>query len=591
MMVLPEAKDIQALEIDESTEVFLCTFLAIVRKYPQNRILLFAWIFCAYELDVSTRLLGNKLQCTSRNIRYILAEVRSSRRGEGKTGRPLNEPEDTPETADDEGFTLGITRFAGLWLVVPWILLSNLLPLCHWLECTSVVGSPQQFVLTLLALAMCGLMRIWALRDIDDVGFALFTGRWTPLRPCQMYTWMGRIRQGMVDLFYQATKIEEWRLVRHHPAILSNDEHVVGHQGGPEMPKGRVPKNGRNMRAHHLFMTFHLSARRFVGLCVTNTKRKLCHVAAPILGEMEHARQQVRDSAADTSPIFEILDCGSYSQDAYRDLLKMHFEERVECLARIRRTAKNVRQWDRGLTWGEYDLEPYVRGSEWDLPAEQQDRLCLAHTTTTITGVETPLPTLLIIDRDKIDDPDPKAKYVAVFASLVDLPDWIQADIYTWRQDHELAYRDSIHALGLDAKPKGYEKENPDLPLDHPVQSCRLTTHRIHFSSWVKALGYNRVRDLLDHLPEPAPSWTVLTAIRKLICRTAVLRVKGDCFWVIFDPFPDDHVLTPYCAWVNASDFIIPWLNDLKLRITVADKPAGATYSNANQVRKLLFDP
>ena len=50
MMMLPEAKDIRSLDIDESAETFLCIFLAIVRKYPQNRILLFAWIFCAYEL-------------------------------------------------------------------------------------------------------------------------------------------------------------------------------------------------------------------------------------------------------------------------------------------------------------------------------------------------------------------------------------------------------------------------------------------------------------------------------------------------------------------------------------------------------------
>ena len=58
MMILPEAKDIQTLDVDKSAKEFLCFFLAIVRKYPQNRMLLFAWIFCAYELGVSTRLLG-----------------------------------------------------------------------------------------------------------------------------------------------------------------------------------------------------------------------------------------------------------------------------------------------------------------------------------------------------------------------------------------------------------------------------------------------------------------------------------------------------------------------------------------------------
>jgi hypothetical protein len=586
MMISPEVEDLRRLDIDERTKEFLCCFLAIVRKYPHNRILLFAWIFCAYEFGVSTRLLGDRLRCTDRNIRHILTEVRSSQRGEGKTGRP---PKKQATTEESEAVTIGVTRFGGLWLLVPWLLLSNLLPYCYWLSCAGVVDTPLQLVLTLLALAMCGLGRIWALKDIDDRGFALFTGRWTPLRPSQVYTWLGHIRQGAVDLFYQATKVEEWRLVRHYPAILSNDEHVVGHQGGPDMPKGRVPKNGRNMKAHHLFMTFHLAARRFLGLRVTSTKRKLCHVAAPILSEMAHARQLAGGDGEET-PIFEILDCGSYSQDAHRELLAMHFGGQADYLARVRRTAKNVRQWDRGLAWGEYDLEPYVRGSEWELPAEQRHRLCLARTTTDITGLEVPLPTLLIIDRDKVDDPDPKVKYVAAFASVVDLPAWIQADIYTWRQDHELAYRDGIHALGLDAKPKGYEKKRPDLPLDHPDQTCRLTTHRIQLLSWIRALAYNRVRDLLDHLPEPAPSWTVLTAIRKLIRRTALLQVKGDCFWVIFDPFPGDHVLTAHCEWVNAADLAIPWLNDLKLRLTVADTAVGTMLPTA-QMRKLLFDP
>jgi hypothetical protein len=78
--------------------------------------------------------------------------------------------------------------------------------------------------------------------------------------------------------------------------------------------------------------------------------------------------------------------------------------------------------------------------------------------------------------------------------------------------------------------------------------------------------------------------------MRKLIHRTALLQVQGDCFGVIFDPFPGDHVLTAYCEWVNAADFAIPWLNNLKLRLAIAEQPLGTSLSNA-QVRKLLFDP
>lgn len=584
-IVMPSIKEVQTFPIDEKGNAFLKEFLVIVQKYPHNRMLLFAWIFCAYELGFSSEQLGQQLSCTGRNVRYILEEVRASQRGEGKTGRPPKREED--EATDGETTTIGITRYGGLWLLVPWILSSNLLPYCHWLNQAALSGVPLQFVLTWLALSVCGLMRVWALNDVNDRGFALFTGRWTPLRSSQMYTWLSSIGSGAVDLFYQGTKVEEWRLVKHYPTILSNDEHVVGHQGGPDMPKGKVPKNGRIMRAHNLFMTFHLAARRFVGLEVTTTKKKLSHVAAPHLKEMLHARKL---AGGDDTLILEILDNGSYSQDAHTKLFRLHQTGQTDHLTPIRRTAKNVAQWDRGLQWGEYDLEIYVRGCEWHRPIEEHRRLCLAKTTTHITGMEEPLPTILIIDRDKVDDPDPKAKYAVVFAYTADIPAWVQADIYPWRQDHELAFRDGIHALGLDAKPKGYQKESPDLPLDHPDQTVTFDKHRITLISWIRALAYNRVRELLDHLPEPAPSWTVLTAARKLIRRTALLQVQEDCFWVVFDPFPEDHVLIPYCAWVNAADFAIPWLNYLKLRLAIAQHPVGATLSGP-KARKLLFDP
>ena len=587
MMTLPSLAVIERLELPETEYQFLSYFAGIVSQYPHNRMLLFAWIFCAYVLGVSSTELGDLMGCTDRNIRYVVAEVGGSQVGEGKTGRPGTGTSPEQRETCQPSMTLGLTRYAGLWLLLLWILDSNLLPYCHWLSCTGVVGTPVQLVLTLLAVAACSLERIWAMNDVSDRGLALFTGRWTPLRASQLYTWLKQIEPGGVDLFYQGTKVEEWRLVNHYPAIISNDEHVVGHQGGPKMPKGKVSKNGRKRPAHHLFMPFHLLARRFVGLCVTLTKRKLCHIAGPQTQEMIQARQL---ASADDTPLFQILDRGSYSQQAHTPLMQMHTEGQLDYLAQIKRTAKNVAQWERGLQWGEYTLHPYVRGSEWHWTPEQRHRLCLAQTTTSISGVPQPVPTLLIIDLDKVDAPDPKTKYAAAFATTLDDPLWTQADLYAWRQDHELAFRDSIHALGIDAKPKGYHKEQPALPLDDPDQTTSLITHPIMFHSWIRALTYNRVRDLLDHLPDPASGWTVLTAVRKLIRRTGLLQIQDDCLWVIFDPFPGDKILTPYCDWVNAADFTIPWLNHLKLRLSIADQPIGASLPNA-QVRKLLFSP
>jgi hypothetical protein len=71
----------------------------------------------------------------------------------------------------------------------------------------------------------------------------------------------------------------------------------------------------------------------------------------------------------------EILDRGSYSKEAHRDLMEMCAAGQLEYLALIRRTSANVAPWDRGLEEGGYELEPYVRGSERNRPAETRNQL------------------------------------------------------------------------------------------------------------------------------------------------------------------------------------------------------------------------
>ena len=177
MMTLPSLAVIERLELPETEHQFLSYFAGIVSQYPHNRMLLFAWIFCAYVLGVSSTELGNLLGCTDRNIRYVVAEVRDSQVGEGKTGRPGKGTSTEQKETCQPSMTLGLTGYAGLWLLLPWIVESNLLPYCHWLSCTGVVGTPVQLVLTLLAVAACGLERMWAMnvpKYGTDIAFPCF---------------------------------------------------------------------------------------------------------------------------------------------------------------------------------------------------------------------------------------------------------------------------------------------------------------------------------------------------------------------------------------------------------------------------------
>ena len=116
-MTLPSLTVIETLNLPETERQFLSVFAGIVQQYPRNRMLLYAWIFCAYVLGATSTDLGGLMGCTDRNIRYVVVEVRQSQVGEGKTGRPVKER--AAEESCLPSVTIGLTQYAGLWLLVP----------------------------------------------------------------------------------------------------------------------------------------------------------------------------------------------------------------------------------------------------------------------------------------------------------------------------------------------------------------------------------------------------------------------------------------------------------------------------------------
>ena len=100
--------------------------------------------------------------------------------------------------------TLGLTRYAGLWLLLLWILDSNLLPYCHWLSCTGVVGTPVQLMLTLLAVAAYSLVDKQAVDRFHPVAFA-FIYPWFSM--ALLSTYLAAVRQ-------RGALGQEWRANR-----------------------------------------------------------------------------------------------------------------------------------------------------------------------------------------------------------------------------------------------------------------------------------------------------------------------------------------------------------------------------------------
>lgn len=594
-IVIPSAESVKTLPtlLTEEQHFIAQALLNVLAQYPQSRILLWATLFILQAIDIPQKVVALWFGCSARNVRHINQQVRSTCRGDGKTGRP---PKSQTPPADASPAVIGYSAYAGLWLLVPWLLDSRLLLFTPLLTFTVPIAGlvPWQWVMTVLMLAWLGFSRLQHLRDLCDVGVALLTGRCRVLDADRARKALKVIPAEAGQHFYQATAQAEWETIPQDRPWVSVDEHTVGHQGGPPMPKARVPRFGRVRCAHHLFGTFVLGVRRFVGLVVTQANRCLCHVAADQLTE---ARQHQAQAQPESAGLRGILDRGSYQGAAHRDLQALR-EQDVQYLALAKRTPRNVAYWDSLVCTGQLELHPYVHHHDLALPPQQRrDHFFLATCQTPVTvwekrrAIDTLwLPTILIIDESKLFDEDLKAKYVAVFFGTLDLPPGLQAQVYPSRQGHELAYRDLIHALGFDALPKGYRKQHPDRRLDDPEQETVLDTKDIFLVSWLRMFAYNRVTQFLARLPEAYRRLTVVTAARKFLRRPGVLLLQDDCLVVRLDPFPDQDALKEYLAWVNSRQLAIPWLNGLVLRIEIADKPAAQTVPPA-QWRKLLSAP
>jgi hypothetical protein len=582
-ILLPSATEVKSLPLPEKQLVVAEGLIEVLQAHPQNRILLLATIYVLQFIGLRQKRTAALFRCSTRAIRDITAEVKASCRGEGKTGRP---PTRETTAVPSSAISLGYSIYAGLWLLLPLILDSRLLVFCQLLHFAIpvVAVAPWQFALTMMALAWIGFSRPHHLNDLCDVGLALFTGRSQVLDAGRAGKAMHAVSAADGKAFYQATAEEEWSDIPQAQPWLSSDEHTIGHQGGPEMPKNKVPRFGRVRAAHELIGTFVLGTRRFVGLIVGQATLRLCNTAEGSLTEVRSFQEKKQPQA---KGIRAILDRGSYKGSAHQGLQGLK-KRGITYLALARRTKTNVAQWDALLVSGKLVLEPYIHHHDLWLPEEKRrTNFALAVCETTIKDCNQPLPTVLIVDKDKLQDPDPKAKYVAAFFGTLNLPPGLQAQVYPWRQGHELAHRDIIHALGFDALPKGYRKLKPEKHLDDPEQVTELDTKDIFFISWLRLLAYNRVTQFLSRLPAAYQRITVLTAARKFLCRPGVLLVQDGCLAVRLDPFPESEALTEYLAWVNGRRLPIPWLRGLILRIEVATQPAMATVSPA-QKRKLL---
>ena len=477
------------------------------------------------------------------------------------------------------------TPYAGLWLLVPLILRSALLPAAHLLRWTTDTGiDAWHWVLTVVMWAVLGFRRFFHLDDFrhrSDLGLALFTGRTRLLADSTVWQMVHTLKPKCAKAFYRQTAAEAVPLaVPEEKEWLSMDEHVVGFftklKPRP-LGKTRVPTRGRSYPAIRLYAPFHLSTGRFIGLVVTKAKCALSQVLPTLIAEV----RKLRALAGHPQPsrVDVILDRGAYNGHLFEELME---DPSVRFIAMARATQKNVPQWE---------AVPEEAFTAYQPKGAQNPNLKIADTQTRITGCRYPLRTVLIRD----DTADTRQRWRAMFTK-VPAQQMAPAEVdatYRRRQGHENSFAELDHHLAGKCLPKPYRlvrepnEQGEKRKTVATILSAETMTG-LRIVAWLRHWAFNLVKDFGAALGTPYATMQVGTLVRKFIARPGVLRLKDDELQVSLTPFTGSETLAQWIQHINEQRLSIPWLDHLILQVETAPLPVGLA-ANPRAVRRKVF--
>jgi hypothetical protein len=463
------------------------------------------------------------------------------------------------------------TPFAGVWLLVPQLIDSGL---AHAAESLKIMEQTRvqaiQVVLTLVAWAALGFQR---LRHVDDfrhradVGLALFTGSLHLWSDTTLWRWVHGLVPETAARFYEATVSR----VAGQPASrgrFSLDEHVVPSftKNPPRrLGKTRVPTRGRAYPAFRLYAPFDLDLGRFVGVIVKKARESLSQIVPELVAELRHLRQHAGVKHAKRVRL--ILDRGAYKGSGFEKLWE---DPQLSFIAMARATKKNIAQWE---AVPEHRFRPYHPAGE-DNP-----NLKIVRAQTTITGCQSPLPSVIIRD----DTPKTKQRWRVLF--FKDEPgrhphaETIDAE-YRQRQQHEIGFAEYVHAVVGQSLPKAYQmfrKPNADGEKRQTVttEETPRSQQEVQFVAWIKFLTFNLIKDFGLTLGKRFASLQVATLVRRYLLRPGRLYLQAGQLIVQLDPFRGEEHLRAFIQQMNERRLSLPWLSNLVLQFEVAAQPHG----------------
>ena len=405
----------------------------------------------------------------------------------------------------------------------------------------------RRLVLSLFFRAALGIERIFHFETLDDPGFALLSGGQKVMSRARLGGLMRAVNTGAVKRFARAT--EEWSALEGQKVTLSLDEHAIARFTRKfKIPKGFHTIRNKKMRVEKLVYLHWPEKRRFLSLTVTPGNAKLADLAIDCIHTLR--------SRVQWGELRLILDAGAAATND--GLRRLDAQGDVVLLIRTPRRPAYRDAWQR---------LPRDRF----LPVEEPGRYIgakakeieIAETTTSLTGLDHPLRTIVVREHAMRG----KDRWHAFFVLHDDTtPPLELLHEYRTRQHHEQGHRIGVHDLRIDTSPSGYPKRGrPDRP--------GFRQGPLHLPAWIAALAWGALCELSALLPSKFRFAHPRTLRRWLLMRDADLIVTPSHLLVVLAFEPRRAWLRPLIQRFNQIEVALPWFGGRRVVMGFAARP------------------
>jgi hypothetical protein len=463
--------------------------------------------------------------------------------------------------------SLGQTRVGGAFILAVLLVETGWLKLAHLLpKVAKYAVTSTQWLLTAIFAVIFGIRRAFHLDDVNDIGFALLTGRPRPLTHGTFQHLLRAIPAEDAAKFYQASAQLEVQASGEGTRRISLDGHNLPRWSRiVDLVKGKIGNTGRILKAEELVLAYDLDARLWVGLRAYHGTKKLSQ------GLVEIVRELLKHRGSLKGLLRLFFDKGGYGGQIFLALSK---EPRVRFYVPAVRYPSNVTRWEK-LQDSDFDAAPFTFDKHADLPVEQRPTYRLADTEMTLNVWEkSKVVDTVTLRAVVLHDPQGEKPAERWPVALLTDDDEIDARAFLneygdhWGQ--ETAHRIGKHDLYLDILPPGYILKTRRDEQGQLQREIEFDQTAFSLSAWLHCLVFNLMSRFAQAMGGDYTKMWAGTLLRKFIRRPATLYLVGKELHVVFDPFPGQDKLQPLLDKLNAKRTALPWLNNLVVQFSIA---------------------